>query len=54
MKNFCLEKNKNFRKIGEILIKNMKKIITGVKPTGSSMHLGNLLGAILPLKNTLD
>ncbi len=28
-----------------------KKIITGVKPTGSSMHLGNLLGAVLPFKN---
>ncbi|MFB0965268.1 MAG: tryptophan--tRNA ligase [Patescibacteria group bacterium] len=26
----------------------MKKIITGVKPTGASMHLGNLLGAVLP------
>lgn len=26
----------------------MKKIITGVKPTGSSMHLGNLMGAVLP------
>lgn len=28
-----------------------KKIITGVKPTGSSMHLGNLLGAVLPFQN---
>lgn len=26
----------------------MKKIITGVKPTGASMHLGNLVGAVLP------
>ena len=26
----------------------MKKIITWVKPTGSSMHLGNLMGAVLP------
>lgn len=26
-----------------------KKIITWVKPTGSSMHLGNLMGAVLPL-----
>jgi tryptophanyl-tRNA synthetase len=26
----------------------MKKIITGVKSTGSSMHLGNLMGAVLP------
>ena len=26
----------------------MKKIITGVKPTGASMHLGNLMGAVLP------
>ena len=26
----------------------MKKIITGVKPTGASLHLGNLLGAVLP------
>lgn len=25
-----------------------KNIITGVKPTGASMHLGNLLGAVLP------
>jgi tryptophanyl-tRNA synthetase len=34
----------------------LKKIITGVKPTGSSMHLGNLMGAVLPFyeqtKNT--
>lgn len=28
-----------------------KKIITGVKPTGSSMHLGNLMGAVLPFGN---
>lgn len=28
----------------------MKKIITGVKPTGESMHLGNLLGAVLPFQ----
>ncbi len=28
----------------------MKKIITGVKPTGASMHLGNLLGAVLPFQ----
>ncbi len=27
-----------------------KKIITGVKPTGSSMHLGNLMGAVLPFQ----
>lgn len=27
-----------------------KKIITGVKPTGASMHLGNLMGAVLPFK----
>lgn len=27
-----------------------KKIITGVKPTGSSMHLGNLMGAVLPFR----
>lgn len=26
----------------------MKKVLTGVKPTGASMHLGNLLGAVLP------
>ena len=26
----------------------MKKLITGVKPTGASLHLGNLLGAVLP------
>ncbi len=29
----------------------MKKIITGVKPTGSSMHLGNLMGAVLPFQS---
>lgn len=29
-----------------------KKIITGVKPTGSSMHLGNLMGAVLPFRDT--
>ncbi len=28
----------------------MKKIITWVKPTGSSMHLGNLMGAVLPFQ----
>lgn len=27
-----------------------KKIITGVKPTGASMHLGNLMGAVLLFK----
>jgi tryptophanyl-tRNA synthetase len=27
-----------------------KRIITGVKPTGSSMHLGNLMGAVLPFQ----
>lgn len=27
----------------------MKNILTGIKPTGSSMHLGNLVGAVLPL-----
>ena len=26
----------------------MKKIITGVKPTGESMHLGNFMGAVFP------
>jgi tryptophanyl-tRNA synthetase len=26
----------------------MKKIITGIKSTGSSLHLGNLMGAVLP------
>ncbi len=25
-----------------------KKIITGIKSTGSSLHLGNLMGAVLP------
>ncbi|MBC7498659.1 tryptophan--tRNA ligase [Candidatus Gracilibacteria bacterium] len=30
----------------------MKKIITGVKSTGSSMHLGNLMGAVLPFGRT--
>lgn len=29
-----------------------KKIITGVKSTGSSMHLGNLMGAVLPFGRT--
>ncbi len=28
-----------------------KKIITGIKSTGSSLHLGNLMGAVLPLQN---
>lgn len=32
----------------------MKKIITGVKPTGSSMHLGNLLGAVLPFQRIAE
>ena len=26
----------------------MKKIITGIKSTGASLHLGNLMGAVLP------
>jgi tryptophanyl-tRNA synthetase len=26
----------------------MRKIITGIKSTGSSLHLGNLMGAVLP------
>ncbi len=30
----------------------MKKIITWVKPTGSSMHLGNLMWAVLPFAKT--
>ena len=25
-----------------------KKVITGIKSTGSSLHLGNLMGAVLP------
>ncbi len=29
----------------------MKKIITGIKSTGSSLHLGNLMGAVLPFAN---
>ncbi len=33
---------------------HMKKIITGVKATGSSMHLGNLLGAVLPFKRVAE
>ena len=28
----------------------MKKIITGIKSTGSSLHLGNLMGAVLPIQ----
>lgn len=32
----------------------MKKIITGVKPTGTSMHLGNLMGAVLPFKKASE
>ena len=32
----------------------MKKIITGVKPTGDQMHLGNLLGAVLPFKHLAE
>ena len=31
-----------------------KKIITWVKPTGSSMHLGNLMGAILPMRTIAE
>lgn len=31
----------------------MKKLITGVKPTGESLHIGNLLGAVLPMKEAL-
>jgi tryptophanyl-tRNA synthetase len=27
-----------------------KKIITGIKSTGSSLHLGNLMGAVLPIQ----
>ena len=27
-----------------------KKIITGIKSTGSSLHLGNLMGAVLPFQ----
>jgi tryptophanyl-tRNA synthetase len=30
------------------IMSRMKRIITGVKPTGASMHLGNLMGAVLP------
>ena len=26
----------------------MKKVITGAKPTGQQLHIGNLLGAVLP------
>ncbi len=29
----------------------MQKIITGIKSTGSSLHLGNLMGAVLPFGN---
>ncbi|MDD5197970.1 MAG: tryptophan--tRNA ligase [Candidatus Gracilibacteria bacterium] len=32
----------------------MKKILTGVKPTGDQMHLGNLLGAVLPFKRLAE
>lgn len=32
----------------------MKKILTGVKPTGDQMHLGNLLGAVLPFKKLAE
>jgi tryptophanyl-tRNA synthetase len=35
---------------GKIICTMTKKIITGVKPTGSSMHLGNLMGAVLPFR----
>ena len=31
----------------------MKKLITGVKPTGESLHIGNLLGAVLPMKEDI-
>ncbi len=29
-----------------------KKIITGIKSTGASLHLGNLMGAVLPFAKT--
>lgn len=32
----------------------MKKILTGVKPTGEQIHLGNLLGAVLPFKHVAE
>lgn len=35
-------------------LETMKKIITGVKPTGTSMHLGNLMGAVLPFKKASE
>ena len=28
----------------------MQKIITGIKSTGVSLHLGNLMGAVLPFQ----
>ena len=33
-----------------ISISTMQKIITGIKSTGSSLHLGNLMGAVLPFQ----
>ncbi len=32
----------------------MKKIITGIKSTGSSLHLGNLMGAVLPFARVAE
>jgi tryptophanyl-tRNA synthetase len=29
----------------------MKKMITGIKPTGEMLHLGNLLGAVIPFRD---
>lgn len=47
---------KNEENTTKHLLKNskMKKILTGVKPTGDQMHLGNLLGAVLPFKRLAE
>jgi tryptophanyl-tRNA synthetase len=29
----------------------MKRMMTGIKPTGTFPHIGNLLGAMLPLRD---
>lgn len=41
---------KKFETLKTLNFSFMKKIITGVKPTGESMHLGNLVGAVLPFQ----
>lgn len=34
-----------------VYFSDMKRMITGIKPTGEFPHIGNLLGAMLPLRD---